>query len=442
MNQTAQNTLKRLRAGELKGTTRLDLSGGLTHFPDEIYALADSLEILNLTGNALTDLPDDITKLTQLKVIFCSENQFKHVPEVLGQLPNLSMVGFKANQISVLSAKSLPKNLRWLILTDNQLSELPTEIGQCVHMQKLMLAGNQLRELPPSLAACTQLELLRISANQLHTLPDWLLAMPKLAWLAYAGNPFNRTIEEKRATTNQATRIDWQDLQIQQTLGEGASGVIVQALWQQSASNKAVAVKLFKGAVTSDGLPQNEMAACLNAGTHPNLTQIEGAIEHHPEHVQGLVMSLIDPSFKILAKPPSLTSCTRDVYEAGKQFSLEQALNIALGVAQAIQHLHANGIMHGDLYAHNILHNEAGNCLLSDFGGASFLPENAPAAALQRIETRAFACLLEELLMHCAEKSSLQWHTLNALQQDCIQITASNRPLFAQIVKKLEAIVR
>jgi hypothetical protein len=442
MNQTAQNTLKRLRAGELKGTTRLDLSGGLTHFPDEIYALADSLEILNLTGNALTDLPDDITKLTQLKVIFCSENQFNHVPEVLGQLPNLSMVGFKANQISELSAKSLPKNLRWLILTDNQLSELPTEIGQCVHMQKLMLAGNQLRELPPSLAACTQLELLRISANQLHTLPDWLLAMPKLAWLAYAGNPFNRTIEEKRATTNQATRIDWQDLQIQQTLGEGASGVIVQALWQQSASNKAVAVKLFKGAVTSDGLPQNEMAACLNAGTHPNLTQIEGAIEHHPEQVQGLVMSLIDPSFKILAKPPSLTSCTRDVYEAGKQFSLEQAVNIALGVAQAIQHLHANGIMHGDLYAHNILHNEAGNCLLSDFGGASFLPENAPAAALQRIETRAFACLLEELLRHCAEKSSLQWHTLNELQQDCIQITASNRPLFAQIVKKLEAIVR
>ena len=153
-------------------------------------------------------------------------------------------------------------------------------------------------------------------------------------------------------------------------------------------------------------------------------------------------MSLIDPSFKILAKPPSLTSCTRDVYEAGKQFSLEQAVNIALGVAQAIQHLHANGIMHGDLYAHNILHNEAGNCLLSDFGGASFLPENAPAAALQRIETRAFACLLEELLRHCAEKSSLQWHTLNELQQDCIQITASNRPLFAQIVKKLEAIVR
>jgi hypothetical protein len=47
------HTLAQLRAGELSGITRLDLSCGLTEFPREIFDLADTLEILNLSGNAI-----------------------------------------------------------------------------------------------------------------------------------------------------------------------------------------------------------------------------------------------------------------------------------------------------------------------------------------------------------------------------------------------------
>ncbi len=115
------HTLSLLRSGQLAGSQRLDLSCGLTHFPAEIYDLADTLEILNLSGNALSNLPDDLPRLHKLRVIFCSDNQFTHVPEVLGQCPKLEMTGFKANQIRHLSAASLPRALRWLILTDNQL---------------------------------------------------------------------------------------------------------------------------------------------------------------------------------------------------------------------------------------------------------------------------------------------------------------------------------
>ena len=50
---TTTNTLAALRAGRLAGATRLDLSCGLAEFPHEIFDLADSLEILNLSGNAL-----------------------------------------------------------------------------------------------------------------------------------------------------------------------------------------------------------------------------------------------------------------------------------------------------------------------------------------------------------------------------------------------------
>ncbi|MEN1436751.1 protein kinase, partial [Pseudomonas aeruginosa] len=49
------HTLQQLRSGELAGATRLDLSCGLREFPREIFELADSLEVLNLSGNAQED---------------------------------------------------------------------------------------------------------------------------------------------------------------------------------------------------------------------------------------------------------------------------------------------------------------------------------------------------------------------------------------------------
>ncbi|WP_350650234.1 leucine-rich repeat domain-containing protein, partial [Pseudomonas sp. HY13-MNA-CIBAN-0226] len=81
-----------------------DLACGLTEFPREIFDLADSLEILNLTGNALSSLPDDLHRLTHLRVLFCSDNAFTELPQCLGQCAKLSMIGFKANQISQVPA--------------------------------------------------------------------------------------------------------------------------------------------------------------------------------------------------------------------------------------------------------------------------------------------------------------------------------------------------
>jgi serine/threonine protein kinase len=231
---------------------------------------------------------------------------------------------------------------------------------------------------------------------------------------------------------------------VRQQLGEGASGVIYQAQWHRdTAPAQDVAIKLFKGAVTSDGLPHSEMSACISAGNHPNLIAVNGKLAHHPTNAEGLVLELIDPTFQILAGPPSFASCTRDVYAAGTTFRLDTALRIAHGIASAAQHLHARGILHGDLYAHNILTTSTGDCLLGDFGAACFFnPEDlATAHALQRLEVRAFACLLEELLEHCqASATAAVILALRDLQQRCAQPEVAARPLFAEIVHKLTSV--
>lgn len=82
------------------------------------------------------------------------------------------MIGFRANRIERVPAAALPPLLRWLILTDNRISELPTELGERPLMQKLMLAGNHLQQLPESLVQCHRLELLRISPTVLPNCPS------------------------------------------------------------------------------------------------------------------------------------------------------------------------------------------------------------------------------------------------------------------------------
>ena len=435
------NTLEQLRAGKLAGSKRLTLACGLKTFPREIFDLADSLEILDLSGNALSALPDDLPRLHRLRILFCSDNQFTELPAVLGQCTQLAMVGFKANQIRTVPDAALPSALRWLILTDNQIEELPAGIGRCAQLQKLMLAGNRLQTLSPALARCTRLELLRIAANRLTGFPEFLLALPRLTWLAYAGNPFCAQWEHAALKQSPMPSIAWAHLELQQVLGQGASGVIHQAHWHRSEGVQPVAVKLFKGAVTSDGLPQSEMVACLRAGAHEHLIPVLGQVQHHPDGVDGMVMALMAPQLRNLAGPPSLDSCTRDCYAAEVVFDLAAVLALALGMASAARHLHAQGLMHGDLYAHNILHGGQGRAWLGDFGAASFLaPEDhLQAQALQRLEVRAFGCLLEELLARCQAPAEAQpvWAVLNDLKAACFDEQPGTRPLFHEIEQGL-----
>ena len=442
MAKDPMHTLAQLNAGELSGITRLDLSCGLTEFPPQIFDLADTLEVLNLSGNALRELPDDLHRLTRLRVLFCSDNQFTELPACLGQCAALTMVGFKANRIVEVPGAALPPLLRWLILTDNRIESLPSELGERPHLQKLMLAGNRLQSLPDSLSQCHRLELIRIAANQLTELPRWLLTLPSLTWLAYAGNPLET--EADAAALQGTPLIDWSALRLEQQLGEGASGVIYRATWQrEDGALQPVAVKLYKGEMTSDGSPLHEMNACITAGLHPNLIGILGRIHGHPDAQQGLVMQLIDPSFYNLAGLPSLASCSRDVYADDCRFSADVALNIAKGIASAAAHLHGQGITHGDLYGHNILLNARGECLLGDFGAASFhaTTDSEETRALQRLEVRAFGVLLGELLARVdSGLSAERRQALEDLEQRCCHPDVLARPGFREVIEALKTL--
>jgi hypothetical protein len=402
--------LSQLRSGELAGITRLTLSENLREFPLEILSLADSLEVLDISNNQLSSLPEELSQLQQLKILFASNNQFDTLPEILGQCANLEMVGFKSNHITRVPENALPVKLRWLILTDNKIEALPDALGERPRLQKLALAGNRLVTLPQTLTKLHQLELLRISANQLDTFPEQLLDLPKLAWLAFAGNPFNRPENNLENTaSNQANsvpEIPSSSFTIQRLLGQGASGVISSATWNREQHNfpNDVAVKVFKGDVTSDGYPQDELQVCLKAGDHPSL--IKPLAQVNEDGYLALVMELIPSHYRNLGLPPSLQSCTRDTFPEDFSLSTAQVQRIIAQMQTVFDHLHANHICHGDLYAHNTLFDDAANIIFGDFGAATMyhmLPASQQEK-IKKIEQRALDYFIEDLWSVCSER--------------------------------------
>ena len=438
MNMINPN-LNALRRGDQAGARRLDLRGcGLERLPEEVFALADTLEELDLGDNRLRTLPDELPRLHRLRVIFGSGNPFTALPEVLGACGQLSMIGFRGCQIDTVPGSALPPALRWLILTDNRVGALPDALAERPRLEKLMLAGNRLETLP-DLSASPHLALLRLAANRFSTAPGWLVRHPSLAWLALAGNPFVHRLVNRSASTP-VTTLSSCHVREDRLLGEGASGLIHKA-WRcgdPAAPERPVALKRFKAAMTSDGLPDCEQAACLAAAGHASIVAAEARIADAQGRTEALVLPLLGPEFGPLAGPPSLASCSRDVYAEGLFLSVDKLWTILASMASAMAYLHRIGLMHGDLYAHNILWNGQDRALLSDFGAASFLPEEAGLrAGLERLEVRAFGLLVEELLQRADDPSDVRCTRLAALREDCLQPEVARRPDFERISAQL-----
>ncbi len=416
------HTLEQLCSGELKGIKRLTLSAELSHFPEEIFELADSLEILDLSNNRLSSLPEDISRLGKLKIAFFSNNLLTEVPSVFRECKELYMLGFKANAIETFDEDILPLGLSWLILTDNRIKILPKSIGRLHRLQKCALAGNQIRVIPKEIGECKNLELLRLSANEIEVIPESLLRLPKLSWLAFSGNPCSGYKDVSLPKTA------YDDLEVQELLGSGASGEIYKGY--SRSLDKEVAVKLFKAEVTSDGYARDEMNAYMSTGEHAHLIKVLAKIDE--EGRLGLLLELIPPSFRSLGFPPDFDTCTRDTFAQGREFSAQAVYKVAKAILSASAHLHAKGLMHGDLYAHNILVDEAHHCYLGDFGAASLY--EAGNALYEKIEVRAFGCLIDDLLGLCHEKEDALYTRLEAIRSLCMKETIEERPLFSEIV--------
>ncbi|MEY4700076.1 MAG: hypothetical protein RL326_263 [Pseudomonadota bacterium] len=424
-------SLEELRAKSGAPVRRITLSTNLTEVPREILDHAPHIEFLDLSHNKLDQLPDWLGQLPSLEILFLSYNKFVEVPAVIGRCRSLRMLGMRNNVLERISEGVLPPSLEWLTLTNNRLEKIPESSSALKKLTKLLLAGNRLTSLPHSMRDHAALELIRLSANRFEEFPEWLFKLPALAWIALAGNP-----AVSLGATSELERIEWGSLTAAEELGRGASGVTYRARLR---NEEDVAVKLFSSSVSSDGATVDEVAAAVHAGSHRSIVSTIGAISGHPEGKAGLVLRLIPPTFKNLAEPPSFDTCTRDVYRSTESLSESQVVRYARDIASAAAHLHERGILHGDLYAHNILV-DGERALLSDFGAACLygVCSNVSPTLLERLEVNAFGILMGELLdLVPLDDQGEASAEICALVSMCVAPDVLSRPSFSDVQQRL-----
>ena len=156
----------------LTNLTALDLSSNeVTELPPEITNLTN-LTALDLSSNEMTELPLEITKLKNLTTLNLSFNELTELPPEITNLTNLTTLDLDYNELTELPLEITNlTNLITLYLSFNQLTELSLKITNLTNLTSLGLSGNQLTELPLEITNLTNLTSLGLGGNQLTELP-------------------------------------------------------------------------------------------------------------------------------------------------------------------------------------------------------------------------------------------------------------------------------
>lgn len=102
----------------------------MTSLPRELGYLKN-LRVLNISNNAIDEMPDTIAFLTKLKALNVSHNKLVQLPSSIGQLPKLVII----------------------IANNNKLTFLPREFSHLVNLISLNVSNNPLKSLPAEIAA-------------------------------------------------------------------------------------------------------------------------------------------------------------------------------------------------------------------------------------------------------------------------------------------------
>jgi Leucine-rich repeat (LRR) protein len=119
---------------------------GLTVFPTYVCDLGDKAKVVDLGGNKINTVPEDIRNLTRVQKLNLAANALTEIPQSL-------CLGMG--------------NLKVLRLEKNGLLKVPLVIGSLVKLEELWLADNKLTQLPPSVSQLQRLRILNLARNEL-----------------------------------------------------------------------------------------------------------------------------------------------------------------------------------------------------------------------------------------------------------------------------------
>jgi len=135
-------------------------------------ACGELLELANLPANA-----EGIAALKELELLDLSNKNLKTLPKGLGLLTYLDRISVSGNQLTDLTEISKITTLRVLYCSNNKITELPESLSQLENLEKILCSNNKITELSESL--CKLLIELNCSNNQITAFPDAFYSIRK-----------------------------------------------------------------------------------------------------------------------------------------------------------------------------------------------------------------------------------------------------------------------
>ena len=154
-----------------KSLFRVECRGNqLTALPDEVGT--PRLNMLDCSRNALTQLPESLSKCIELGALDCSSNLLEELPARLGDCKQIKSIRCAANRLSnIPGGVGCFTKVIHLDASNNRLSSLPVGFEGWEDLERIELDGNKFESLPEGIGSWKSLKRLSVEHNQLKSLP-------------------------------------------------------------------------------------------------------------------------------------------------------------------------------------------------------------------------------------------------------------------------------
>ena len=147
----------------------------LTSIPSSLFGLIPSLELLDLSGNALADtLPVTLPSLKHLRELYLGMNRFSIIPDPVFYLStSLTALELPSNELEEIPERiSVLVNLTRLDICSNHITSIPDEVGKLTNLIYLRGRANLIEHVTPLIGQLHSLSTLDLRQNELESLPN------------------------------------------------------------------------------------------------------------------------------------------------------------------------------------------------------------------------------------------------------------------------------
>lgn len=189
-----------LASADRAGIVRVILRGDRAEIPESAFSGLDSVKMIDLSERGTAAVSPAVFAVKGVKEFYFARNGMVEVPDFSVWADSLDYLNLDGNAIAAIPAGMAKlSRLKWLRLNKNRLKDLPPELSALTNIRRIYLKDNALEKVPEVIREWRSVEDVALDGNPIKELPDWLLALPNLRGLSLSGTRVSKLPEDLAA---------------------------------------------------------------------------------------------------------------------------------------------------------------------------------------------------------------------------------------------------